>query len=169
MNLAKMTIVALAALTVAGAWAQQTPAKSRAAKTPAPVAAPAQVPFDGPAVASTLQHNTTVLNSRFETCLIGVRTVFVQIRAQLKIDGPPIEECAEDGRSQIKQSYAELKGLFGNRKPPDELAEWRLEWAAAFDATVPKSSDTERDVLTRAREAKQKADRAKNKLEFTLE
>jgi hypothetical protein len=110
------------------------------------------------------------LGNRLDTCAIIVRTIFVKIRGQLpmeKDDDP--KGCAADGKAALRQSFDKLKAAFGKKGPPQALTDWRLEWMAAFDSSIPSDGDTERAYLQRQSESKANISRATNKLEIALE
>lgn len=158
-KIALATMVSLSLLGSVTHAETKKPAKAQSAK-PEPEVKPDFAP---------IQQKSKMLAIQLETCTIRVRTIFVRIRAKLPLEGPMPQECADDGKAQLKAAYDEAKAVYGKQTPPPELVEWRLEWSSAFDASVPLDSDIERVFLQRIAEAKQKAERATTKLEIAME
>lgn len=118
---------------------------------------------------SAVKAGNRTLDVALVGCSYGVRADFMEMRNGKSIDPNRAAECTAMGKEQTKTYYEEVKGMFKGKKPPPELIEWRLEWAAAFDAAMPMPTDTERTYMQRIGEVKQKIDRATNKLEIALE
>ncbi len=118
---------------------------------------------------SAVKYGNRTLDTVLVGCSFGVRADFLDVRNGKPVDPNRAAECTASGKEQAKKYYEEVRALFKGKKPPPELVEWRLEWAAAFDASMPVAGDTERIYMQRVGEAKQKVDRATNKLEIALE
>lgn len=118
-----------------------------------------------------IKRQTDALRMKLDTCTVIVQTVFVMLRikANTAEEVKRAGECVEDGKQAAKAGHAQIRAAFGKQKPPEQLADWRLEWASAFDAATLQPSDTERAYLQRVAAARQVADRAYNKLEMALE
>lgn len=119
---------------------------------------------------TALKNQNSALGMKLDTCLISVRTVFVQLRAQMPMtEAAELEKCVTSGKESIKSAHAEVKSAFKKKRVPDELTDWRLEWMATFDAAVLQSGDREGAYMARVKEARSKVERATNKVEIVLE
>lgn len=131
---------------------------------------PALAFADGAAVSVMKQKNKS-LEMNADTCVINARTAFVKLRtgSDTSEDQRELDKCIADGKDSTKAAQNEIKATFKKKKVPSELAEWRLEWMAAFDATALKTGETEGQYLRRAQEARSKVERATNKFEIAME
>lgn len=110
-----------------------------------------------------------LLPMQLDTCTTQAKIIFIQLQSGTRPDVAELQECISKGKSEVKAAYDVAKASFSPQKAPAELAEWRLEWTAAFDTANPIDSDTERTYLQRIGVAKQKAERANAKLDIALE
>lgn len=122
----------------------------------------------GPVMSEVSQQNA-VLRMRVETCKIVARTQFVKAQSGSAPDFDEVSRCAAEGKTSVKESYDKVRALFGKKRPPPELAEWRLGWASVMDAARLEGSDTASAYMRRVTTAAQEADRATNRLEMALE
>lgn len=119
---------------------------------------------------TALKNQNSLLSMRLDTCLISVRTVFVQLRSKMPMtEADELEKCVTNGKELIKSAHAEVKSSFKKKRLPDELTDWRLEWMATFDAAVLQPGDREGAYMARVKEARSKVERVTNKLEIVLE
>ncbi|KAB2905578.1 MAG: hypothetical protein F9K35_01505 [Burkholderiaceae bacterium] len=120
---------------------------------------------------SALKHQNQNLEIQADTCVLIARTAFVKLRSNsgTQEEEQELKKCVADGRDSARNSHAEVKAVFKKKKVPQELADWRLEWMAAFDATALQTGDNEAQYLRRTRDARGKVERATNKFEIAVE
>lgn len=131
---------------------------------------PALALADG-AELSAMKQKNQVLEMQADTCVLIARTAFVKLRSgsSTQEEERDVQKCIVDGKGSAKEAHADIKAMFKKKAVPQELADWRLEWMAAFDATGLQSGETESQYLRRAREARSKVERATNKFELATE
>jgi hypothetical protein len=131
---------------------------------------PALACADGAAINAIKQKNQTLENLA-DACMFTGRTAYVKLRSKESTaeDEQELVKCIGEGKASAKQAHAEIKTIFKNKNIPAELAEWRVEWMAAFDATALKPGEVENQYLRRVQDARSKVERATNKLEISFE
>lgn len=115
-----------------------------------------------------VQIKNMILGMHLNACTSSGNVDFINMQMGKLPDGET-QKCVDDGKSSVKEAFDDVKKGFGKNKPPEELVNWRIEWAAAFSAAVPQMGDTERSYLQKIGEAKMRVDRATAKLEIAME
>lgn len=120
---------------------------------------------------TVIKQSNQVLDGFAEACMYTGRTAYIRLRLKesTAVEERKLEECIGEGKEAAKKTHTEIKALFKKKSAPPELAEWRLEWMAAFDATALKSGEVESQYLRRVQDARSKVERATNKLEVSME
>ncbi len=118
-----------------------------------------------------MKKSNVIMETQADTCVLMGRTAYVKMRVGRSAadDERDIQTCITEGKEAAKTGHAEIKAAFKKKPLPTELTEWRLEWMAAFDATVLKTGETESQYLRRNQEARSKVERATNKFEIAVE
>lgn len=115
-----------------------------------------------------VKYHNNLLSTNLQACMYGGRADFQEMRNGTP-PGVQTQECVNKGKEIVKSAFDEVRKEFGNKKPPEELIDWRVEWAAAFDAALPQIGDIERVYLQKIGDAKRAVDRATAKLEIAME
>lgn len=118
-----------------------------------------------------MKKSNQVLETQADTCVLFARTAYLRLGAGLNNDELErrLKNCIVDGKSATKNYYAEVKAAFDQRAVPPELADWRVEWMSAFDATAMKPGEIQSQYMRRSQEARTRVERATHKFEIATE
>lgn len=122
----------------------------------------------GPQI-SAIRAEDRTLEELLDTCVIQVRTLYVELRAGIKSRDIDVDRCVSDGKAAVKEGYDKVVASFAGKTPPVQLVDWRLDWVTGFDAARPMNGEIERTYLQRVIQAKQAIRRTSSKLEIALE
>ena len=125
--------------------------------------------YAGGAEMSAVKNHNMVLGMSLDTCVTEARTVFVLARSGAPADTRELDTCISRGKDAAKVAYADVKAALKDKPPPQALADWRVEWATAFDTTALQAGEAEAGYLRRVGEVRSSVRRATNKLEIAFE
>lgn len=127
--------------------------------------------FANTTVVTAIKQKNQTLDNLVDACMFTGRTAYVKLRSKESAaeDEQALEKCVVEGKESAKAAHAEIKSILKKKSIPAELAEWRLEWMATFDATALRPGEIEGQYLRRIQEARSKVERATNKFEIAVD